>query len=212
MSIQLQSRPTTSTRITSPYGWRIHPVTGKRTMHYGVDIGAVRAGVAGDPVTAVLPGTVSASYYNKYRGWVVLVDHGGRFATLYQHLREQGAAKGTRVSAGQVIGRMGATGQGVGVHLHFEVRIGGGPVDPAPYLANIAPATVPEEEANKVKEEYKTLAEVPQYFRPIVEWMMEQGVVAGRAPDNLGLTYDDCRYIVWLYRAILVAKGKVVVS
>lgn len=143
--MNLKHLPYTPLRITSGYGPRNTGIAGASTYHQGVDIGTDRSkpytATDGGPVTAVLPGTVVSSYYNSARGWVVLIDHGTiegkNIKTLYQHLKQQGAAAGTKVSAGDRIGTMGNTGVGAQLHLHFEVRVNNTCVDPAPYLKNI---------------------------------------------------------------------------
>ena len=211
MSIQFNSLPVNPLRITSPFGPRNTGIKGASTYHKGIDLGR-NWNLSETPVYSVASGTVTNSYWNDVRGWVVIVDH-GTFKTLYQHLRERGAAVGPRVVAGQRIGTMGATTKtikGMTMHLHMELIYQGRQIDPEPYLKNIVPLDPAKGE--DVREEYKTLEEVPQYFRPIVSWMMAAGIVAGKAPDNLGLTYDECRQIVWMYRAILVGQGKVILS
>jgi len=143
--IIFNSLPVVPLRITSKYGPRNTGIVGASTYHLGVDIGTDKSkpytSSNGGPVTAVLPGTVCGSYYNKYRGWVVLIDHGTidgqNVKTLYQHLKQYGRAKGTVVKAGDTIGIMGNTGVGAQLHLHFEVRINNTPVNPEPYLKNI---------------------------------------------------------------------------
>jgi len=76
---------------------------------------------------------VSAGWLGGY-GNATIVDHGGGIATLYAHQSLIGVSEGERVSRGQVIGRVGCTGTCTGDHLHFEVRIDGEPVNPAPYI------------------------------------------------------------------------------
>jgi len=112
--------------INSPFGGRRH--------HPGIDI----AGATGDPVVAAAAGTVvlagmAPAGYAGY-GNVVLVDHGQGVATLYAHLSRVDVAMGQAVTQGQLLGAIGATGEATGPHLHFEVRDGGHPVDPVPWL------------------------------------------------------------------------------
>jgi murein DD-endopeptidase MepM/ murein hydrolase activator NlpD len=114
--------------VTSPFGWRTHPVYGDRRFHKGIDIGAP----CGTPVVAAQSGTVqSASWHGSY-GNIVVVDHGNGLSTAYAHLQGFGASGS--VQRGQVIGYVGTTGLSTGCHLHFEVRQGGEPVNPAGYL------------------------------------------------------------------------------
>ncbi|MFC5380595.1 M23 family metallopeptidase [Aquipuribacter nitratireducens] len=115
--------------MTSPFGYRVHPVYGDRRLHKGMDIGAS----CGTPVVAAESGVVQSASWNGSYGNIVVVDHGGGLSTAYAHL--QGAAKsGGSVAKGEVIGWVGSTGLSTGCHLHFEVREGGTQVDPMGYL------------------------------------------------------------------------------
>ncbi len=116
--------------ITSPFGWRSNPFGGSPEFHQGLDIAAPM----GTTVTAAAGGTViMAQWYGGY-GNYILIDHGGSYSTGYGHLSAMYVAAGQSVQRGQAIGAVGSTGQSTGPHLHFEVRIGGKPVDPAPRL------------------------------------------------------------------------------
>ncbi len=116
--------------ITSNYGYRIHPISGVRKLHSGIDIGAKR----GTDVVASASGTVIMSKYNGGYGNCIIIDHGGGVATLYGHMSSLIAHTGQQVTAGQVIGKVGSTGSSTAPHLHFEVRINGATVDPAGYV------------------------------------------------------------------------------
>lgn len=123
------SWPVTGT-ITSPFGWRPNPFGGAPEFHQGLDIAAPM----GTTVTAAADGTViMAQWYGGY-GNYILIDHGGGLSTGYGHLSAIYVAVNQRVKRGQAIGAVGSTGQSTGPHLHFEVRINGKPVDPAPRL------------------------------------------------------------------------------
>ncbi len=123
------SWPVTGT-ITSPFGWRSNPFGGAPEFHQGLDIAAP----TGTTVTAAAGGTViMAQWYGGY-GNYILIDHGGGYSTGYGHLSAIYVSQGQTVSRGQAIGAVGSTGQSTGPHLHFEVRINGKPVDPAPRL------------------------------------------------------------------------------
>lgn len=123
------SWPVTGT-ITSPFGWRTNPLGGGPEFHQGLDIAAPM----GTAVTAAAAGTViMAQWYGGY-GNYVLIDHGGGYSTGYGHLSAMYVSSGQSVARGQAIGAVGSTGQSTGPHLHFEVRIAGKPVDPAPRL------------------------------------------------------------------------------
>ena len=122
--------PLPGARIVSGFGTRVHPIYGTRRMHTGVDFAAG----SGTPIRAAGGGVVvSAGPYGGY-GIATVVDHGGGLATLYAHQTSTSVRSGQRVGAGQVIGRVGSTGASTGPHLHFEVRSGGEPVNPAAYL------------------------------------------------------------------------------
>ncbi|MEO6913153.1 MAG: peptidoglycan DD-metalloendopeptidase family protein [Candidatus Baltobacteraceae bacterium] len=116
--------------ITSPFGMRRNPFGSGLEFHQGLDIAAP----TGTTVTAAASGTIiSAGWYGGY-GNYILIDHGGGLSTGYGHLSQIFVAAGQNVQRGQAIGAVGSTGASTGPHLHFEVRIGGKPVDPAPRL------------------------------------------------------------------------------
>ncbi len=123
------SWPVTGT-ITSPFGWRSNPFGGAPDFHPGLDIAAP----TGTTVTAAAGGTViMAQWYGGY-GNYISIDHGGGYSTGYGHLSAIYVANGQTVARGQAIGAVGSTGASTGPHLHFEVRINGKAVDPAPRL------------------------------------------------------------------------------
>jgi murein DD-endopeptidase MepM/ murein hydrolase activator NlpD len=117
--------------VTSPYGYRIHPIFGYSRLHSGVDIGAGY----GSPVVSGDDGEVAFVGVMSGYGNVVVVDHGGGMATTYNHLSSFQVSTGQSVERGQVVGAVGCTGWCTGPHLHFEVRINGSAVDPMPYLS-----------------------------------------------------------------------------
>lgn len=116
--------------ITSPYGWRTHPIFGTARYHSGIDIGADY----GDSVVAADSGVVIDAGWMGGYGKAVIIDHGNGITTLYGHNSELLVSEGQRVRKGQVIARAGATGYATGPHVHFEVRENGSPVDPMGYL------------------------------------------------------------------------------
>lgn len=116
--------------ITSPFGWRKHPIFGVKKFHTGVDL----AGPNRSPIKAADSGSVLHSgWYGGY-GKVVIVSHGNGMATLYAHLSRTCVQKGDNVQKGQVIGHEGTTGFSTGPHLHFEVRVNGKPNNPLNYV------------------------------------------------------------------------------
>lgn len=126
-------------RITSPYGYRIHPIFGSKELHTGIDIGRSiepPKSIDGATVVAAGDGTVYFAGYRGGYGNTVIIDHGNGVATLYAHMQSGSIAVGTgqTVSRGQTVGRVGSTGYSTGPHMHFEVRVNGAPVDPMQYL------------------------------------------------------------------------------
>ena len=117
-------------RILSTYGSRSDPFSGEGAFHTGVDLSAPE----GTPVHAAADGIViHAEWYGRY-GKMVVVDHGNGMQTLYAHLSRFYAVPGQETRQGQVIGYSGATGRVTAPHLHYEVRVGGTPINPYPYL------------------------------------------------------------------------------
>ena len=118
-------------RVTSEFGNRIDPITGKRKGHTGMDL----AVPTGTPIRASLPGTVTVSKYNAGGyGYYVIIDHGNGLTTLYGHCSKLLAKVGQTVEAGDIIALSGSTGRSTGPHLHFEVRINGERTNPRAYL------------------------------------------------------------------------------
>ncbi|RUT03147.1 hypothetical protein DSM106972_054550 [Dulcicalothrix desertica PCC 7102] len=116
--------------ISSPFGYRTHPVLGYRRLHTGIDF----AGAYGSPIRAADAGTVIfAGWYGGY-GNAVIISHGKGITTLYGHSSQLYVSEGQTVQRGQHIAVTGSTGLSTGPHLHFEVRRDGTPTDPAPYL------------------------------------------------------------------------------
>ncbi len=116
--------------ITSPFGYRVHPIFGTMRFHTGVDIGANY----GHPVLASDSGVVIDSGWMGGYGNCIIIDHGGGYSTLYAHCSELYVSYGQSVAKGQQIAAVGSTGNSTGPHLHFEVRINGEPVDPLGFI------------------------------------------------------------------------------
>ncbi|MBA1333663.1 MAG: Septal ring factor EnvC, activator of murein hydrolases AmiA and AmiB [Firmicutes bacterium] len=118
------------TRITSDFGYRIHPIYKTKKFHSGIDIGVPW----GKKIVAAGVGTVLyADTYGGY-GKTVMIDHGGGIVTLYAHNSSLNVKAGDQVKAGQTIALSGSTGLSTGPHLHFEVRKNGEVVDPKPWV------------------------------------------------------------------------------
>lgn len=124
---------TTSKKISSPYGSRINPVTGRSETHKGVDIAGV---FYSSNVIAAKAGTVIISQYGSSYGNYVVVSHGTGNTTLYAHLSKRSVSVGDVVSQGTVLGVTGSTGNSTGPHLHFEITEGGSRIDPLKYLTD----------------------------------------------------------------------------
>ena len=117
------------TRVTSPFGSRMHPVFRVMRHHNGIDIGAPH----GANVVAADRGTVIRSAYNSSFGNYIVISH-GNMNTLYAHLSTRSVRAGDTVQRGQTIGRIGSTGTSTGPHLHFEVHVNGQRVNPMRFL------------------------------------------------------------------------------
>ena len=117
-------------RISSPYGYRIHPVTGASSIHTGIDIPAP----TGTPVTAYDSGTVIYSGVQGTYGNTVMIRHNDGKVTLYAHNSALNVSVGQTVQKGQVVAKIGSTGRSTGPHLHFEIRVNGSHTNPMNYL------------------------------------------------------------------------------
>jgi len=117
-------------RITSPYGGRIHPITGVWSTHGGTDIAAPN----GTSIVASNDGVVIYAGYHYSYGNYIIVDHNGGIATLYAHCSKLLASNGQAVSKGETIALIGSTGESTGNHIHFEVRVNGVRKNPMEYL------------------------------------------------------------------------------
>jgi len=122
-------------RVTSQFGLRADPFTGVMKEHHGLDLGAPE----GTPVLAAAAGKVRFAGKRGGYGNVVIVEHADGTETRYAHCRELDVAAGQSVAAGQPIATVGSTGRSTGPHLHFEVRQGGKPVDPATWAGGGSP-------------------------------------------------------------------------
>ncbi len=119
-------------RITSYFGYRSDPFSGRKKMHKGIDIGAP----AGTAIIAAEQGVVVVASWNSGYGNTVIIDHGKDVQTWYAHIRNGGikVRRGQQVNRGDKIAEVGTTGQSTGNHLHFEVRLNGTAVNPLGYV------------------------------------------------------------------------------
>ncbi|WP_431293346.1 M23 family metallopeptidase [Pedobacter sp. P26] len=138
---QAFSLPLKSLKLTSPFGGRIHPVTGKSDFHRGIDLSA-----RCEPVLAVLPGVVSAAGFDPILGNYIKIEHGD-IQSIYGHLRMACVRVGDLVEAGSFLGITGSTGRSTGEHLHFALKFQGCYVDPLRYLMRIYGSGKPNEPA-----------------------------------------------------------------
>lgn len=118
------------TYVSSPYGYRIHPITGTKKFHSGIDYAAPY----GTAIYAAEDGVVLTSGWVNGYGYTVAINHGGGYVTLYAHCSKLLVSAGQSVTAGQTIAKVGSTGNSTGNHLHFEVKVNGKAVNPAGYL------------------------------------------------------------------------------
>jgi murein DD-endopeptidase MepM/ murein hydrolase activator NlpD len=117
--------------LSSPYGYRNHPVHEERKFHTGVDISVP----SGSDVKATASGIVSFAGWTENSGIVVVAEHGHGFSSAYAHNRKALVRVGQRIARGEVIAQSGSTGVSTGPHVHYEIWRNGRPADPAGFLA-----------------------------------------------------------------------------
>ncbi len=123
-------RPVDYDEVASSFGWRRHPITGRHALHEGLDFPAPK----GTPIYAASGGVVSEARYMTGYGKLVEINHGNGMSTRYAHASSIVVKLGDVVEKGQLIARVGSTGQSTGSHLHFEVRMAGHALDPKLFL------------------------------------------------------------------------------
>ena len=119
--------------VSSRFGLRVHPITGKTKNHTGIDI----ASNQGTAVYASDGGTVTLAGWNGGYGNCIMIDHGNGYVTLYGHLSSISVSVGQTVSQGATIGAVGSTGNSTGPHLHFEVLKNGTRIDPEQFFSGL---------------------------------------------------------------------------
>ena len=131
----LSGLPVKKGYTSSRYGWRTDPITGKRSMHTGLDI----AGKRGSEIVAAAYGVVTWTGKDAGYGNIVEVSHGDDLVTRYAHNKENLVHPGDIVRKGDTIALMGSSGRSTGTHVHYEVYKNGRSVDPASYVARTQP-------------------------------------------------------------------------
>jgi murein DD-endopeptidase MepM/ murein hydrolase activator NlpD len=124
----LVRKPVLQGIITSPFGWRVHPLLGYRRLHAGVDYAAPK----GTPIFAAGNGVIEKAGVSSGYGNMIEIRHANGYETVYGHQSAfaKGIVPGVTVHQGQIIGYVGSTGLSTGPHVHFEIRINNQPVDP----------------------------------------------------------------------------------
>jgi len=122
--------PKPKANITSPFGFRMHPLLKKMVKHNGVDFGSGR----GVDVIAAGDGKIVLAEFSPSFGNYVVVEHSDGLSTVYAHLESISVSKGITVTKGELLGQSGSTGRSTGAHLHYEVRVSGTPVNPVDYI------------------------------------------------------------------------------
>ena len=144
--------------LTSGYGYRNDPFTGKRTAHHGIDL----AGPEGLAIHCTGAGTVITAKMNRYGyGKEVVVDHGFGYTTTYAHLQDILVEEGQKLKRGEVLGTLGSTGRSTGPHLHYEIRKDGGAVNPHYFFyenLSVQEYALLASRANSMEETYQALA------------------------------------------------------
>ncbi len=125
-------------RVMSTYGARTDPFSGEGALHTGVDLSATR----GTPVRAAADGIVTYAGWSGGYGKLVIIDHGNGIETWYAHLSRFQVVPGQEIRQGQVLALSGGTGRVTSPHLHYEVRVGGNPINPWRYLTKASLASV----------------------------------------------------------------------
>jgi murein DD-endopeptidase MepM/ murein hydrolase activator NlpD len=142
-------------RISSTFGYRVHPILRYRRLHAGIDIAAP----SGSPIVAAASGQVTAAGWAGGSGRQVRISHGGGIATTYSHMSGIVAQPGSFVRQGQLIGYVGSSGLSTGSHLHYSVYVSGQPVNPMSVRLS-APAPVDTGQIAAIRQRLKRLLSV----------------------------------------------------
>ena len=209
-------------KVTSPFGWRVDPVTGKGSgEHKGIDLVLWRGTygttaqicAARDGYVSAVRDEVEGFDRNRSAGNYVIIDHGDGLTTRYYHLAH-GSVKvkpGDHIRGGDQIGMMGSTGYSTGAHLHFQLEMDGVPIDPYPFLVGEVPDEVCEcpsiagDGGNNDTGMTEGMDNTPsEWAREAVTWAKESGILYGDETGNLRL-HEACTremMLVFLYRAM----------
>jgi len=201
--------------VTSPFGYRVDPVTGQGNgAHKGIDLtcwlgwsALSGIGAAWDGVVTKVVDTVTGFSKSQSRGNYVVIDHGNGFTTEYYHMKYGSICVevGQQVTAGEQLGYMGSTGYSTGAHLHFQLEYNDIPIDPLPYL--IGEETIPMNNYDKEIVDNSTAEfdnEPADWAREAVEWAVANGILYGDEHGNYKLR-DNCtreQMLVFIYRAL----------
>lgn len=230
--------PCDSFKINSPFGGRIHPISGEYKNHDGIDLAPLVAGVSGDKVYAVYNGVVTRASLASGYGNLIVIEHtkflGDKFCTGYAHLKGFNVEVGQFVYAGQIIGYMGGekgvygSGDSTGVHLHFELRDGSygsyyttkERLDPVPYMRMTKDANSGVDSSNKGYGD--TFGALQTYDFPYTNYSYDKGSIKdygkqfGRryrilVSSQNGTTYDvsDLHCIFNIRKALVEAMSQV---
>ncbi len=173
--------PVDRLHISSSYGYRRHPVTGRRKMHRGVDYASPR----GANVYAVAEGVVIKSSYDRLNGNAVAIRHADKSTSYYLHLSRRSVSRGARVRSRQVIGKVGSTGLSTGPHLHFGFKNSGGSWMNPLRKKMIATPKLKGERYQKLQVQISEIKEVLAKLEPVESVQVPdstQGVVASEKP------------------------------
>lgn len=157
--------------VTCKYGWRIHPITKKRSFHHGVDLRAKMR----TEIHAIADGTVILAGQNGGYGQTVKLDHGNGIVSMYAHCSWLNVRKGDKVTQGRVIALSGNTGMSTGPHLHFGIYVNGGSIDPLEHKFVKGDGELDEVKIKKENQEYKGFLIDGVTYGPIRELFTSQG-------------------------------------
>lgn len=202
-------------RVTSPFGFRINPITGaKTTWHQGVDIGAIKSDVEGDKLFAVANGKVVYTAFMASKeygyGYFVIIQH-KKFCTLYAHMKGLIVNVNQEIKAGEVVGYMGSTGASTAAHLHFEVQpidfidyqhyitsqngIRKYAVNPYPYIEDFRKRQEEDKIVAEIKR-YKNIKDMPEFYQGFIKKWVDNGYIKGNTDGTLDFTEDMIRVLI----------------